>query len=76
MDGGGNFRANFGVERDGSPSCRGRLALQGSDITTGYPQFDSVLLKKLGCEQLTASERARRKARPGRLISRATSSAW
>jgi formate dehydrogenase major subunit len=38
MDGGGNFRANFGVERDGvSPAGRGRLAFEGRDITTGYP---------------------------------------
>jgi len=49
MDGGGNFRANFGVERggvnllaeDGSHS-------KGADLTTGYPELDHVLLKKLG----------------------------
>jgi formate dehydrogenase major subunit len=49
MDGGGNFRANFGVERDG----QSLLAADGShsvgaDITTGYPEFDHLLLKKLG----------------------------
>ncbi|HEY5635092.1 MAG TPA: formate dehydrogenase subunit alpha [Burkholderiaceae bacterium] len=49
MDGGGNFRANFGVERDG----KSLLAEDGShsvgaDIPTGYPEFDHVLLKKLG----------------------------
>jgi formate dehydrogenase major subunit len=49
MDGGGNFRANFGVEREG----KNLLAEDGShskgaDITTGYPEFDHVLLKKLG----------------------------
>lgn len=49
MDGGGNFRANFGVEREG----KSLLAENGShsfgaDITTGYPEFDHVLLKKLG----------------------------
>ncbi|RJP72194.1 formate dehydrogenase subunit alpha [Hydrogenophaga sp.] len=49
MDGGGNFRANFGVEREG----KSLLAEDGShsvgaEITTGYPEFDHVLLKKLG----------------------------
>ena len=49
MDGGGCFRANFGVERDGVDL----LAEDGShpkgcDLTTGYPEFDHVLLKKLG----------------------------
>jgi len=49
MDGGGNFRANFGVERDG----QSLLAAEGShskgaELTMGYPEFDHVLLKKLG----------------------------
>ncbi|WP_439517668.1 formate dehydrogenase subunit alpha [Hydrogenophaga sp.] len=49
MDGGGNFRANFGVEREG----QNLLAEDGShsvgaEITTGYPEFDHILLKKLG----------------------------
>ena len=49
MDGGGNFRANFGVERDGV----NLLAEDGShskdaELTTGYPEFDHLLLKKLG----------------------------
>jgi formate dehydrogenase major subunit len=49
MEGGGNFRANFGVERDG----KSLLAADGShskgaDLTTGYPEFDHLLLKKLG----------------------------
>jgi hypothetical protein len=38
MDGGGIFRANFGVEREGvEPAGRGRLVPKGSEITTGYP---------------------------------------
>ena len=59
MDGGGNFRANFGVERDGvnllaeDGSCSA-----GADITTGYPEFDHVLLKKLGWwNELTDEEK-------------------
>jgi formate dehydrogenase major subunit len=59
MDGGGNFRALFGVERDGV----NLLAEEGShpkgaDITTGHPQFDHVLLKKLGWwDELTDEEK-------------------
>jgi formate dehydrogenase major subunit len=49
MEGGGNFRANFGVEREG----KSLLAADGShskgaDLTTGYPEMDHLLLKKLG----------------------------
>ncbi len=60
MDGGGNFRANFGVEREGEPllAADGSHS-KGSDLTTGYPEFDHVLLKKLGWwEELTEAERA------------------
>lgn len=59
MEGGGNFRANFGVERDGvnllaeDGSCSA-----GAEITTGYPEFDHVLLKKLGWwDDLTDAEK-------------------
>ncbi len=58
MDGGGNFRANFGVERDGKSLLAedGSHSL-GAEITTGYPEFDHVLLKKLGWwGDLTADE--------------------
>lgn len=49
MDGGGCFRANFGVEREGKSLLAedGSYSV-GSEITTGYPEFDHVLLKKLG----------------------------
>ena len=59
MDGGGCFRANFGVERDGV----NLLAEDGSypaggDLTSGYPEFDHVLLKKLGWwDELTEAEK-------------------
>ena len=48
-DGGLCFRANFGVERNGV----NLLAADGShpknsDLRGGYPEFDDVLLKKLG----------------------------
>ena len=49
MEGGGNFRANFGVERDGqSLLAADGSHSKGAEITTGYPEFDHVLLKKLG----------------------------
>jgi formate dehydrogenase major subunit len=49
MDGGGNFRANFGVERDGVSLLAGDGSHSlGSALTTGYPEFDHILLKKLG----------------------------
>ena len=49
MDGGGNFRANFGVERDGVSLLAGDGSHSlGADLTTGYPEFDHLLLKKLG----------------------------
>jgi formate dehydrogenase major subunit len=49
MEGGGNFRANFGVERDGqSLLAADGSHSKGADLTTGYPEFDHLLLKKLG----------------------------
>ena len=59
MNGGGCFRANFGVERDGV----NLLAEDGSfpkdcELTTGYPEFDHVLMKKLGWwDELTEAEK-------------------
>ncbi len=49
MDGGGCFRANFGIERDGvSLLAEDGSYPKGSELTTGYPEFDHVLMKKLG----------------------------
>jgi formate dehydrogenase major subunit len=49
MDGGGCFRANFGVERDGvSLLAEDGSYPKGGDLTTGYPEVDHVLMKKLG----------------------------
>src|SRR5512134_2310747 len=49
MDGGGNFRANFGVERNGvNLLAEDGSHSKGADLTTGYPELDHVLLKKLG----------------------------
>jgi formate dehydrogenase major subunit len=60
MEGGGNFRANFGVERNGvNLLAEDGSYSKGADITTGYPEFDHVLLKKLGWwDELTDVEKA------------------
>ena len=60
MDGGNCFRANFGVEKDGvNLLAEDGVHSKGSDITTGYPEFDHVLVKKLGWwDELTEDEKA------------------
>jgi formate dehydrogenase major subunit len=68
MDGGGTFRARFGVEReeklaDGTTRKVSLLAdgsySKGSDIQDGYPQFTYGVLKSLGWDaDLTEAERA------------------
>ncbi|MCB2017223.1 MAG: molybdopterin-dependent oxidoreductase [Hydrogenophaga sp.] len=59
MDGGGNFRARFGVEHDGvSLLAEDGSHSLGAEITTGYPEFDHLLLKKLGWwDDLTEAEK-------------------
>jgi formate dehydrogenase major subunit len=58
MDGGGNFRANFGVEKDGKNLLAENGSYsKGADIKTGYPEFDHALVKKLGWwSELTEAE--------------------
>ena len=59
MDGGGNFRARFGVEKDGESLLAGDgSASKGAELQMGYPEFDHVLLKKLGWwDDLTEAEK-------------------
>jgi formate dehydrogenase major subunit len=58
MRGGGVFRANFGVERDGVSLLADGVYSKGSEIKDGYPQFDHELLKKLGWwDELTPEEK-------------------
>ena len=59
MDGGGNFRANFGIEKDGKNLlAENGSHSKGADIKTGYPEFDHVLVKKLGWwDELTDAEK-------------------
>ena len=60
MEGGLPFRANWGVEYKGSNLLApDGIATRGSEIDTGYPEFDHVLLKKLGWwNELTPQEQA------------------
>ncbi|MEP9396978.1 formate dehydrogenase subunit alpha [Mesorhizobium sp. KR2-14] len=57
MDGGGTFRARFGVERDGVNLLASGSYSQGSEIQDGYPEFTYGVLKKLGWDHdLTPDE--------------------
>ena len=58
MEGGGTFRARFGVERDGETLLAEGSYSKGSEIEDGYPEFTMAVLKKLGWDvELTQAER-------------------
>jgi formate dehydrogenase major subunit len=58
-DGGGTFRARFGVEREGQTLLAEGSYSKGSDLTDGYPEFTYGIFKKLGWDtNLTAAETA------------------
>jgi formate dehydrogenase major subunit len=58
-DGGGTFRARFGVVRNGATLLAEDSYSQGSEIKDGYPEFTLGVLKKLGWDtQLTLQELA------------------
>jgi formate dehydrogenase major subunit len=58
MEGGGVFRARFGVERNGETLLAEESYSKGSDIKDGYPEFTMAMLKMLGWDQeLTPDER-------------------
>ena len=60
MDGGGTFRARYGVVHDGvNLLAEDGSHSVGSEITTGYPEFTSDMLKKLGWwDDLSDAEKA------------------
>jgi formate dehydrogenase major subunit len=59
MDGGGTFRARFGVEREGVSLLADGAYSKDSDIKDGYPEFTMAVLKKLGWDKdLTPQELA------------------
>src|SRR3989440_5440005 len=55
-DGGGTFRARFGVERNGVTLLAEGSYSQGSEIKDGYPEFTLGVLKKLGWDTELASQ--------------------
>jgi formate dehydrogenase major subunit len=58
-DGGGTFRARFGLERDGQTLLAEGSYSVGSAITDGYPEFTMGVFKKLGWDaELTPEELA------------------
>jgi formate dehydrogenase major subunit len=58
-EGGGTFRARFGVERNGESLLAEDSFSVGSELTDGYPEFTLGVLKKLGWDRdLTAEEMA------------------
>ena len=58
-EGGGTFRARFGVEREGKTLLAEGSFSKGSDIQDGYPEFTVAVLKRLGWfDDLTATEKA------------------
>lgn len=58
-EGGLNFRARFGVERNGETLLAEGSAPVGNEIGDGHPEFTADLLKKLGWwDDLTADEKA------------------
>ena len=58
-EGGLNFRARFGVERNGVNLLAEGSYTVGAEIQDGYPEFNMAVLKKLGWDgDLTADEKA------------------
>ena len=57
--GGGTFRARFGVERNGVSLLADGSYSQGSELTDGYPEFTTAVMARLGWDaELTAEEKA------------------
>jgi formate dehydrogenase major subunit len=50
-DGGGTFRARFGLERNGETLLADGSYSAGSEITDGYPEFTMGVFKKLGWDK-------------------------
>ncbi|MFG7353148.1 formate dehydrogenase subunit alpha [Shewanella oncorhynchi] len=57
-DGGGNFRARYGVEHEGNNILAEGTYSKGSEIQDGYPEFTADMLKQLGWwDDLTENEK-------------------
>jgi formate dehydrogenase major subunit len=58
-EGGGTFRARFGVERNGVTLLAEGSYSKGSEITDGYPEFTTAVMQRLGWDsEYTDAERA------------------
>ena len=58
-EGGGTFRARFGVEREGKTLLAEGSYSKGSEITDGYPEFTTAVMQRLGWDaEFTEAERA------------------
>ena len=58
-DGGGTFRARFGIERTGKTLLAENSYTKGSELIDGYPEFTMAVLQKLGWDKdLTPEELA------------------
>jgi formate dehydrogenase major subunit len=72
-EGGGTFRARFGVERNGETLLAEGSWPKGSEIQDGYPEFTVAVLKRLGWfDELTAPEKASLEHHFGANIDRAS----
>jgi formate dehydrogenase major subunit len=72
-EGGGTFRARFGVEREGQTLLAEGSWSRGSEIQGGYPEFTVAVLKRLGWfDDLTAAEKASLEQHFGANIDRAS----
>jgi formate dehydrogenase major subunit len=59
LQGGGNFRARYGVEYQGHNLLAEGSFSKGAEIQDGYPEFSAEMLKQLGWwDDLTAEEKA------------------
>ncbi|ABV89443.1 formate dehydrogenase subunit alpha [Shewanella pealeana] len=59
LEGGGNFRARYGVEYKGKNLLAEGSFSKGAEIQDGYPEFTADMLKQLGWwDDLTAAEKA------------------
>ncbi len=59
LEGGGNFRARYGVEYKGENLLAEGSFSKGAEIQDGYPEFSADMLKQLGWwDELTAAEKA------------------
>ncbi|WP_198377477.1 formate dehydrogenase subunit alpha [Neoroseomonas rubea] len=58
-EGGGTFRARFGVERNGVSLLAEGSYSKGSELTDGYPEFTTAVMARLGWDaELTEAEKA------------------